>query len=92
MKAFKEYELDRVNEAAKKYAERLAGVVKTLWIPEGVYSSWAQYTIQLENSSVRDELQATLKENEIPSMVYYLKPMHGFRKLFMDKTAGKRIF
>ncbi|MCR4596042.1 MAG: DegT/DnrJ/EryC1/StrS family aminotransferase [Lachnospiraceae bacterium] len=39
-------------------------------------SSWAQYTIQLPSRSVRDGLQAHLKKNNIPSMVYYMKPMH----------------
>lgn len=42
----------------------------------GYHSSWAQYTIQLPSRSVRDGLQAHLKKNNIPSMVYYMKPMH----------------
>ena len=50
--------------------------IKTPVIPEGYYSSWAQYTIQLEDRKTRDALQAALKEKGIPSMVYYPKPMH----------------
>ena len=50
--------------------------IKLPVVPEGFYSSWAQYTIQLENKEVRDGLQAGLKEVGIPSMVYYPKPMH----------------
>lgn len=45
-------------------------------IPNGYLSSWAQYTIQVENQEIRDGLQAFLKENGIPTMVYYPKPMH----------------
>ena len=42
-------------------------------VPEGLSSVWAQYTIRCEE---RDALQAKLKEAGIPSMVYYVKPMH----------------
>lgn len=43
---------------------------------DGFYSSWAQYTLRLEDKAQRDGLQAYLKEKGIPSMVYYPKPMH----------------
>ncbi len=74
--AFKKYEVEDINKAAQLYTEKLKDVVKTPIIPEGYYSSWAQYTITLENREVRDGLQAKLKEEGIPSMVYYPKPMH----------------
>ncbi|NLO70091.1 MAG: DegT/DnrJ/EryC1/StrS family aminotransferase [Porphyromonadaceae bacterium] len=74
--AFKNYEVEDINKAAKLYTEKLKGIVKTPIIPEGYYSSWAQYTIQLENREQRDRLQAFLKENGIPSMVYYPKPLN----------------
>ena len=75
--AFVKYELDSVNHAAAKYTEVLSDIVKTPVIPENYYSSWAQYTIQLKSrEEERDGLQQYLKENGIPSMVYYPKPMH----------------
>lgn len=74
--AFETYEVDKVNEVAAKYTERLKGIVKTPVVLNGFLSSWAQYTIQLENKDKRDGLQAYLKEQGIPSMVYYPKPMH----------------
>ncbi len=74
--AFVKYELDSVNHAAAKYTEVLSDIVKTPVIPENYYSSWAQYTIQLKSREERDGLQQYLKENGIPSMVYYPKPMH----------------
>lgn len=76
LKAFRDYELMDVNEAAKKYTAALRDLVKTPVIPEGFYSSWAQYTVQMESKEQRDCVQAGLKAAGIPSMVYYPKPMH----------------
>ena len=76
LKAFADYELDDINAAAEKYSERLKDIVATPVIPAGFRSSWAQYTIKLQDSAHRDALQAALKVEGIPSMVYYPKPMH----------------
>ncbi len=75
-KAFAEYELDDINAAAEKYTERLRDIVATPVIPACFRSSWAQYTIKLQDSAQRDALQAALKAEGIPSMVYYPKPLH----------------
>lgn len=76
LKAFKDYEVDAVNKAADRYTELLKDIVKTPVVPDGMYSSWAQYTIQLESKEQRDALQGYLKEQGIPTMIYYPKPMH----------------
>lgn len=79
LRAFKDYELADINEVANKYTSKLVELkdkIKTPVIPEGFYSSWAQYTIQLKDKETRDGLQTTLKDVGIPSMVYYPKPMH----------------
>lgn len=80
-KAFKEYEVADVNKAAQKYdeliKEKLGDKIIIPFIPKGYLSSWAQYTIQLKDKETRDSLQAALKEEGIPSMVYYPKPMHN---------------
>ena len=76
LKAFKDYELVDVNRVAARYTEKLKGVVKTPMVPEGFYSSWAQYTLQVENKEVRSGLQAALKELDIPTAIYYPIPMH----------------
>ena len=76
LKAFKEYELTDVNKVAARYTEKLNGVVKTPIVPEGFYSSWAQYTLQLENEEQRAGLQAALKVLDIPTAIYYPIPMH----------------
>lgn len=84
LKAFADYEVADVNEVADKYTAGLKDIVKTPVVPEGFLSSWAQYTIQLENRETRDALQATLKEKGIPTMVYYPKPMHTQKAFGLD--------
>ncbi len=74
--AFHTYEVQDINRAATRYTELLKDVVETPYIPEGYYSSWAQYTIKLASREQRDALQAALKEQGIPTMVYYPTAMH----------------
>ena len=81
--AFEKYELADVNRAAAEYTKQLSDVVKTPVVLEDYVSSWAQYTIVLENQEIRDGLQQYLKEQGIPSMIYYPKPMHC-QKAFED--------
>lgn len=76
LKAFKEYELSDVNKVAARYTEKLKDVVKAPVVPEGFYSSWAQYTIQVANKEVRSKLQEALKAKDIPTAIYYPIPMH----------------
>ena len=76
LKAFKDYELNDVNKVAARYTEQLKDVVKTPVVPEGYYSSWAQYTIQVESKEVRTKLQEALKAKDIPTAIYYPIPMH----------------
>ena len=89
LKAFAEYELDDINAAAEKYTERLKDIVATPVIPTGFRSSWAQYTIKLKDAAQRDALQAALKAEGIPSMVYYPKPLH-LQTAFADPHVGLR--
>ena len=94
--AFQEYELERVNEAAARYTQELKDIVKTPVIREHFYSSWAQYTIQLENGEERDRLQGFLKEKGIPTMIYYPIPMNRQRafeglKLYQECPVTERL-
>lgn len=74
--AFISYERDDVNRAAARYTEQLKDLVVTPGFDDKFLSSWAQYCIQLESEQERDGLQQYLKEQGIPSMIYYPKPMH----------------
>lgn len=75
LKAFAE-ESAAINKAAAEYTARLTGIVEIPVVPAGFLSSWAQYTIKLNSKTERDGLQAYLKGQGIPSMVYYPTPMH----------------
>jgi dTDP-4-amino-4,6-dideoxygalactose transaminase len=84
LEAFQKYELEVMNKVASWYTEDLEAKVKTPVVPEDCYSSWAQYTIQVKNEEERTALQQKLKEQGIPTMVYYPKPMH-------EQTAFKGL-
>jgi dTDP-4-amino-4,6-dideoxygalactose transaminase len=84
LKAFMDYELEAVNKVANWYDQRLKEIVGVPTVPEGFYSSWAQYTIKLKSRKQRDELQASLKSAGIPTMIYYPKTMS-------DQTAYKDL-
>lgn len=75
LKAFEENELTAVNRVADRYTKELSEIVKTPKIRENFFSSWAQYSILLKDEAERDGLQAYLKDREIPTMIYYPKPM-----------------
>ena len=77
LKAFTDNELKDVNQVATWYTDRLSG--SELIIPKvekGFVSSWAQYTVQLPEIVDRSTAQTKMKEQGIPTMVYYMKPMH----------------
>lgn len=75
--AFVEYELENVNQVARWYnyelGECCVGLPRVL---ENYESSWAQYTVTLPEHMNRDTIQSRLKVQGIPTMVYYMKPMH----------------
>lgn len=89
--AFIEYERDAVNKVAGKYTEMLKDAVVTPYFEDKYISSWAQYCIQLKSETERDALQSYLKEQDIPTMVYYPKPMHC-QEAFRGQKFDERDF
>ncbi|MDO4261028.1 MAG: DegT/DnrJ/EryC1/StrS family aminotransferase [Eubacteriales bacterium] len=83
LRAFQDYELAKVNEAAARYTEALADCVKVPEVPEGCTSSWASYNILLKDEAQRDAVREHLQENGVPTMVYYPKGLHQ-QKVFAD--------
>ena len=75
-KAFVDYEADAVNRAAERYSAMLKDAVITPKVPEGYYSSWAQYTVLMKDAEQRNRVQAKLKEKGIPTMIYYPRGLH----------------
>jgi len=66
-------EIEQRNRIADRYAEGLAGVARTPGVIAGGISTWAQYTIEIDN---RDGLAAHLRAQGIPSAIYYPRPLH----------------
>ena len=66
-------EIEARNRAAEVYSEGLGKTVKVPDIPQGSTSVWAQYSIL---SEARGALQETLKAADIPTAIYYPKPLH----------------
>jgi dTDP-4-amino-4,6-dideoxygalactose transaminase len=61
-------------KVGQRYADGLGDVVKVAQVSDGSRSAWAQYAIETPR---RDALKAHLQENGIPSVIYYVKPLHA---------------
>ena len=63
-------------KTADAYNEALKDIVKVPHVIEETTSAWAQYTVLLLENIDRSKLMSNLKEAGIPTMVYYVKPLH----------------
>ena len=68
-------EIKSRNAIAARYNEALQSDVVVPRVPDGLVSTWAQYTIRIKNGS-RDGVAAKLKDAGIPTAIYYPKPLH----------------
>jgi UDP-2-acetamido-2-deoxy-ribo-hexuluronate aminotransferase len=66
-------EIQLRQEVAGRYDRMLAGTVKTPKILQGNVSAWAQYSVLHPD---RDEIIKKLRENNIPTAIYYPIPLH----------------
>jgi len=71
--AILEDEMEARRKVAQRYADGLGDVVKAANNPGHGRSAWAQYAIE---TARRDGLKAHLQEKGIPSVIYYVKPLH----------------
>lgn len=71
--AILEDEMEKRQQVALRYNNGLRGTVKVPEIIDGSRSAWAQYAIETPR---RDELKAHLQQAGIPSVIYYVKPLH----------------
>jgi dTDP-4-amino-4,6-dideoxygalactose transaminase len=69
-----EDEIDKRNAVARRYTEAFKGSnrIITPHVVEGAVSTWAQYTLKVEN---RAKFQADLKAAGVPTAVYYPIPL-----------------
>ena len=79
-----EEEMEMRQDVARRYSEGLGNLVKVPVIPEGNRSAWAQYAIETKH---RDAVRQALKDNAIPTMVYYEKPLHQQKAYSRYKCA-----
>jgi len=71
--AILEDEMIARQKVAQRYRDGLHNVVKVAHVPQDHRSAWAQYAIETPH---RDALKAHLQEKGIPSVIYYVKPLH----------------
>ena len=69
------HEIAARNRVAKIYNEGLKNHVRTPYVPDDVTSVWAQYTVNLESKD-RTAIMSRMKEVGVPTMIYYIKPLH----------------
>ena len=78
-----EEEIDLRQDVARKYSDRLKDYLEIPYIPDDCTSAWAQYSVLLPNESVRKSVVLSLQNKNIPSMIYYQKPLH-IQRAFKD--------
>lgn len=69
-------EIEARKRVAQRYADLLGDIVHVPAVPEGHTSVWAQYTVRLPSGCDRDAVVPRLKEADVPTAVYYAKPLH----------------
>lgn len=72
-------EVDLRQRVAAAYTDLLTGKNPSIVcpaIPPGYKSAWAQYSVLARDFSRREKILARLKENNIPTAIYYPKPLH----------------
>lgn len=69
-------ELTARQKAADYYATRLGDLVTVPTLLPQTTSSWAQYTITLREGADRARIINEMKDDGVPTAVYYVKPLH----------------
>jgi UDP-2-acetamido-2-deoxy-ribo-hexuluronate aminotransferase len=99
-------ELELRQQASEKYSSLISGKnVQQLtipFVPDNYRSAWAQYSLLAKDEQHRSNLQEKLKKEEIPTAIYYPKPLHlqtAFKYLSynegdfpVSEDCSKRIF
>jgi len=86
-----EEEINLRQDIARKYSDRLKDYLEVPYIPDDCMSVWAQYSILLPNELIRKNVIKFLQNKNIPSMIYYQKPLH-IQKAFKDLGYNKGSF
>lgn len=76
-------EIEKRQEVAQRYTNALSNRFETPYIPDGLTSVWAQYTIKTRSREERNALQARATAAGIPTVVYYPLSLHR-QKAYAD--------
>jgi dTDP-4-amino-4,6-dideoxygalactose transaminase len=85
-----EDEIAARNKVAERYNEALHDVAIVPRIPEGLTSVWAQYTLRAPGRE-RARILAALKAENIPTAIYYPKPLHRQTAYAKYPVAGNGL-
>jgi len=83
-------EIEARNRIAARYGALLSDIVEVPNVPAASTSVWAQYTVRLAGRE-RDTIAAKLKASDIPTAVYYAKPLHQQTAYRAYPTAGNGL-
>jgi UDP-2-acetamido-2-deoxy-ribo-hexuluronate aminotransferase len=75
-------EIEKRNEIAAKYTGLLKDCVATPAVPDGMVSTWAQYSVLARDGDEKERIRAALQKEGIPTAVYYPIPLH-LQKAFL---------
>ena len=75
---------------AERYDAGLSNRYATPYVPDGLTSIWAQYTLKMQDEAERETFQARAKQAGVPTVVYYPVPLHhqNAYKDFPSDPAG----
>jgi len=74
-------ELERRNLVADLYIDKISSRINTQVVSKSSISSWAQFSISCDDKDHRDKIINKLKNNNIPTAIYYITPLH-LQKMF----------
>lgn len=69
-------ELAKRQQVAEIYQKLLDDVAQAPQLAPSATSSWAQYVIRLPRETDREAVQAAMREQGVPTAIYYPRPMH----------------
>ena len=69
-------ELAKRQQVAERYHKLLNDVAQAPQLAPSATSSWAQYVIRLPRETDREAIQAAMREQGVPTAIYYPRPMH----------------
>lgn len=86
-------EIEMRQRVAARYSNALGNRFEVPFLPDGLKSVWAQYTLKTKDAAERDALQERTKKAGVPTVVYYPIPLHrqDAYKEFPQDPAGLAV-